>query len=1163
MNAHLQSLKVTDLKAIFAKAAVRAPARKNEMIAKIQADPDVYKIYASLYPSEQPPLAPAKPLQDEAEKRRLRAERFGIPLVPTALDDPSKLATRATRFGTSQKRPADSVDAEEEEKHRKRAERFATKPSIVNLHFLLSQARVSARPSVLWCYKKELGFTTHRKKREAKIKRDVKRGIREPNEQNPFEIFVTVTDIRYTYYKESQKILGNTYGMLVLQDFEAITPNLLARTIETVEGGGLVVLMLKTMTSLRQLYTMTMVPTFILLLSVFMLIHRQDVHARYRTSSHDAVVARFNERFILSLGSCDDCLVLDDELNVLPLSRGKDIAPVEDVPGKSKEVETELKELKATLEDTKPAGDLVKLAKTIDQARAVLTFIDAIAEKTLSSTVTLTAARGRGKSAALGLAIAAALAHGYSNIFVTSPSPENLKTLFEFIFKGMDALGYEEHLDYDIAQSTNPDFNKAIVRVNVFKDHRQTIQYIQPEDAHVLGQAELVIIDEAAAIPLPFVKNLIGPYLVFLASTINGYEGTGRSLSLKLIQQLRESTRPSLTKDLQSARQDDDATASSSKRPGHKPAPKTRSLREIKLETPIRYSTGDKVEKWLNSLLCLDATIVPKAPTQGCPHPGTCELFYVSRDTLFSYHPASEVFLQRMMALYVASHYKNQPNDLQLLSDAPAHHLFVLLPPLKDDETHLPEPLVVLQIALEGNIGKEAIMEGLGRGLRAGGDMIPWLVSQQFQEGRFGMLSGARVVRIACHPDYANMGYGSRALQILNSYYSGELFSLDEALVDDEVHPDASQVDSDTNLLTDSPSVRAPSAMPPLLQRLSERKPEGLDYLGVSYGLTPQLLRFWKRAGYVPLYIRQTTSELTGEHTCVMVRGLNCSSESELEWLGDFAQDFRRRFLSLLSYKFRDFGSVTALSVLEAVTAGLKKHDAEKVQDLDASELNLLLTPFDLKRLESYANNMLDYHVIIDLLPTLASLYFQKRLGTDVRLSAVQSSILLALGLQRKDIEEVESELQIAVSQGLALLVKVVRKISKCLVDVQKAAIIGELPDTNINASTTPKPVEPKSLRLSLEDELDAAGDEVTAALSEKQREMINALDLKKFAIPDAGIDWEDAEEQVSHLGKAGRNTATIVSVKANPSAVHSGQKRKAEMDEKKPTRRGGKKIKR
>lgn len=285
----------------------------------------------------------------------------------------------------------------------------------------------------------------------------------------------SVTLTPQSYYKESEKILGNTFGMLVLQDFEAITPNLLARTIETVEGGGLVVLLLKTMTSLRQLYTMTMVSIKPRTDSPSAVNNIQDVHARYRTSSQHDVVARFNERFILSLGSCDDCLVLDDELNVLPISRGKDIAAIEEERKKGKE-ESELKELRETLADTKPVGDLVKLAKTIDQAQAILTFTDSIAEKTLSSTVTLTAGRGRGKSSALGLAIAAALTYGYSNIFVTSPSPENLKTLFEFVFKGMDALGYEEHLDYDIAQSTNPDFNKAIVRVNVFRGHRQTIQ---------------------------------------------------------------------------------------------------------------------------------------------------------------------------------------------------------------------------------------------------------------------------------------------------------------------------------------------------------------------------------------------------------------------------------------------------------------------------------------------------------------------------------------------------------------------------------------------------------------------------------------------------------------------------------------------------------------
>ncbi|TFY62510.1 hypothetical protein EVJ58_g3813 [Rhodofomes roseus] len=954
---------------------------------------------------------------------------------------------------------------------------------VVNLHFLLSQARVSARPSVLWCYKKDLGFTSHRKKREAKIKRDVKRGVREANEQDPFEIFVTVTDIRYTYYKESHKILGQTYGMCVLQDFEAITPNLLARTIETVEGGGLVVILLKTMSSLRQLYTMTM-----------------DVHAR----------------------SCEDCLVLDDELNVLPVSRGKDIRPIEEERGKGK-VESELKDLKDSLADTKPVGELVKLAKTLDQAQAILTFVDAIAEKTLSSTVTLTAARGRGKSAALGLAIAAALAHGYSNIFVTSPSPENLKTLFDFVFKGMDALGYEEHLDYDIAQSTNPDFNKAIVRVNVFRQHRQTIQYIQPQDAHVLGQAELVIIDEAAAIPLPLVRNLIGPYLVFMASTINGYEGTGRSLSLKLIQQLRESTRSALTKDAASA--DDTAP-----------------------------TAGDKVERWLNALLCLDATIAPKSAVHSTPHPSQCELFYVSRDTLFSYHPASEVFLQRMMALYVASHYKNQPNDLQLLSDAPAHHLFVLLPPIKDDESTLPEPLVVLQVALEGNISKQAIMDGLSRGFRAGGDMIPWLISQQFQESKFALLSGARIVRIATHPDYANMGYGARALQALNSFYSGEYFNLDETAQPELSYPDPAAIDESTNLLTDKPTVRAATAMPPLLQRLTERKPETLDYLGVSYGLTPQLLRFWKRAGYVPLYIRQTTSELTGEHTCVMARGLNTSADSELEWLGEFARDFRRRFLSLLSFKFREFGSVTALSILEAASNGVKKLGSERTKDLTNQELSFLLSPFDLKRLESYANNMLDYHVILDLLPTVTSLYFEKRLGEDVHLSAVQSSILLALGMQRKTIEEVESELQLPVSQALALFVKIVKKISKRLNDVQRQAISAAMPEEPATSridgdgsATKWKPVE-----TSITDELKDAGDEVTKSLRDKQRQMIDSLDLSKYAIDDPSANWSMAEAQVAKLADGGGSgKSTIISVKSTA----TGKKRKADDGDEKPAK--------
>ena len=41
------------------------------------------------------------------------------------------------------------------------------------------------------------------------------------------------------------------------------------------------------------------------------------------------------------------------------------------------------------------------------------------------------------------------------------------------VMQGLDALGYSEHIDYDLVESTNPAFQNAVVRVNVFRDHRQ------------------------------------------------------------------------------------------------------------------------------------------------------------------------------------------------------------------------------------------------------------------------------------------------------------------------------------------------------------------------------------------------------------------------------------------------------------------------------------------------------------------------------------------------------------------------------------------------------------------------------------------------------------------------------------------------------------------
>lgn len=64
----------------------------------------------------------------------------------------------------------------------------------------------------------------------------------------------------------------------------------------------------------------------------------------------------------------------------------------------------------------------------------------------------------------------------------------------------------------------------------------QTVQYIHPKHHARLAAAELLIIDEAAAIPLPLVQAMLGPYLVFLCSTVNGYEGVSYALCAPALQ---------------------------------------------------------------------------------------------------------------------------------------------------------------------------------------------------------------------------------------------------------------------------------------------------------------------------------------------------------------------------------------------------------------------------------------------------------------------------------------------------------------------------------------------------------------------------------------------------------------------------------------------------
>ena len=189
-----------------------------------------------------------------------------------------------------------------------------------------------------------------------------------------------------------------------------------------------------------------------------------------------------------------------------------------------------------------------------------------------------------------------------------------------------------------------------------------------------------------------------------------------------------------------------------------------------------------------------------------------------------------------------------------MMSDAPGHRLFCLLGPVDSSRNSLPEILVVIQICLEGEVSKSTIADGLGRGRRAAGDLIPWTVAQQYQDNDFPRLAGARIVRIATHPDYHKMGYGSKAVELLKQYYEMKIPNIDEK-PSESTNTEISRVeDENIDLLEERIEPRA--SLPPLLLKLNERRPENLDYLGVSFGLTESLLKFWKRSGFVPVYLR-------------------------------------------------------------------------------------------------------------------------------------------------------------------------------------------------------------------------------------------------------------------------------------------------------------------
>lgn len=106
-----------------------------------------------------------------------------------------------------------------------------------------------------------------------------------------------------------------------------------------------------------------------------------------------------------------------------------------------------------------------------------------------------------------------------------------------------------------------------------------------------------------------------------------------------------------------------------------------------------------------------------------------------------------------------------------------------------------------------------------------------------------------------------------------------------------------------------------------------------IHYIGTSFGLTKELFNFWRKNKYVPLYLRQTPNELTGEHTCLMIKPINTQgelavtlpeqikkfateTEAEESWASAYTVDFRKRMLHLLAYEFHTLSSSLALQIV-------------------------------------------------------------------------------------------------------------------------------------------------------------------------------------------------------------------------------------------------------
>ena len=347
-----------------------------------------------------------------------------------------------------------------------------------------------------------------------------------------------------------------------------------------------------------------------------------------------------------------------------------------------------------------------------DQQAAIAAVRQVVSGQRRRPTV-LEADRGRGKSAALGIAAAQLLQSGYTRIAVTGLNRASVGTL----------------LAHAVDQAP---------------DSACDLPFYAPDRLiREEPDLELLLVDEAATLPLPMLERLLRRYSrIAFASTVHGYEGTGRGFVLKFHQVLDRLTR---------------------------------GWRHVRLEEPIRWADGDPLDRLTRELLVLDA----EPDTASGPDAQAPPRFqYLAPQALVQ----DEDLLRDVFALLTQAHYRTRPADLVRLLDGENLRLFRLH---ERDQT-----LAVCLVAEEGDLPDEMVAPVWTNRRRPPHNLLPEVLCAQLGFADALSLSAVRVVRIAVKQPLRRMGLGSRLLDQVKRHYRGKAdflgtsYGLEESLLD-------------------------------------------------------------------------------------------------------------------------------------------------------------------------------------------------------------------------------------------------------------------------------------------------------------------------------------------------------------------------------------------